>query len=743
MTQRISQPYVDFQSSDYWSIIAKYNKGNYIENYKRLKRVDYRALNIQRVTLSDHYKQSRVFEILTNIAHRSTLEPDAIFSDLHNLVNNTDLLFEAWGRIKNNKGAFTQGTNLTTADNINNTLIYKISEKIKTKTYKFAPVTRKYIPKPGKKEPRPLGIPNLEDRIVQQAIRMVLECIYEPVFERSNTNFGFRPGLGCHNAIAKIQAEGSGKVYAIEGDIKGAYDNVKFEKLIFILSKKIHDKNLLELIMNCLESGVMEDGVTHETTLGVPQGGIVSPLLFNIYMQEFDDYVNFEIQEIIKIKNQKENRKRKPAEKTWNTIRSRVYRERKALKQLLENRQYNELTEKEKEIAKNLTTKLRKSSIELVNTPYLDYRFRTINVSFTRYADDWILLTNADLDYTNEIKNSIAKWLKEYLFLELSEAKTKITQLTKRPSTPAKFLGFEIFIRNSRRISKYGTGLETSYNRTAGWNITIKPDYERILKRYSTDGFCTSSGKPTAKTAWTTLPDFEIVGRYNWKLSGIFNYYLPMISERRSITRIFYILYYSCLFTLARKHNQKITNFFKNKRCIIEFDARYETFFSNVSMNPDDLILYKQLKKHEQYGNYANWKAFQLKKRIELFQYLTLINNMQTIINRNYNKHKMGFNVPKFRKSDQAEKYLDINFVNWRTSYKLNSHCSICGATEDIQSHHIRHIKKGKVIGFAQILKQLNRRQITVCKNCHVKIHNGEYDGISLRDFYDLEQIIL
>lgn len=153
------------------------------------------------------------------------------------------------------------------------------------------------------------------DRVVQKAIAMILEAIYEPEFEALNRSFGFRPKKGVHDAIATITSTySSGKVTAIEGDIEAAYDTVDKQKLIDILSKKIKDRSFLGIIRDRLDYDFVE--VTPEgksrrrPKKGIPQGGIDSPYLFNIYLNELDKFVHKEIQEYVEKKNEKLSVKR-------------------------------------------------------------------------------------------------------------------------------------------------------------------------------------------------------------------------------------------------------------------------------------------------------------------------------------------------------------------------------------------------------------------------------------------------
>jgi retron-type reverse transcriptase len=147
------------------------------------------------------------------------------------------------------------------------------------------------IDKPGKKEKRPLGLPDFDDKIVQCAILILLEAAYENEFEKLNCNFGFRPNKDTNAAMEKINLEARFYQFGVEGDIDGAYNNVQHKILLENLSERFTDKKFLNLIKKGLECGYMLDFQSYPTLLGTPQGSICSPILFNIYMQPFDKYV--------------------------------------------------------------------------------------------------------------------------------------------------------------------------------------------------------------------------------------------------------------------------------------------------------------------------------------------------------------------------------------------------------------------------------------------------------------------
>jgi RNA-directed DNA polymerase len=220
-------------------------------------------------------------------------QPDHRFTNLYSLMH-----WEYWIRCAADKvlarpGSSTAGVDGKTRDKFlanYDKEIAKLVEGLKRKTYEPLPVRRTYIEK-GDGRQRPLGIPVLRDRIVQEALRAALDPIFESDF-RPNS-YGFRKGRCTMDAIAVMMPLFSGSVkffYVIEGDIKSYFDNVHHRKLLSLLKRRIADKDIIDLIWKFLKAGVMEDGLFARTENGVPQGGVISPLLANVYLHEFDKW---------------------------------------------------------------------------------------------------------------------------------------------------------------------------------------------------------------------------------------------------------------------------------------------------------------------------------------------------------------------------------------------------------------------------------------------------------------------
>lgn len=471
-------------------------------------------------------------EILTKLQENSKKNHDEVFTRLYRYLLRPDIYYVAYQHLYSNKGAGTKGVTDDTADGFSEIYIENIIEALKNEMYQPKPVRRTYIKKSNGKM-RPLGLPVFTDKLIQEAIRMILEAIYEPIF--SDYSHGFRPKRSCHTALAQIKKEFTGARWFIEGDIKGCFDNINHAILVEIINQKIKDARFLKLIRLFLKAGYMEDWKYHETYSGCPQGGIISPILANIYLNELDRHV-------MKIKKEFD-----VATKTRYTP---EYTKLVELRKRLHNKIKNSNgIEREK-----LIEEYKSATAQMLKLPAKQCDDKKIK--YVRYADDFLIAVNGNRQDCEKIKQELTEFISTTLKMELSQEKTLITH----SNTPARFLGYTVRVRRDQQIKPKGKFKTRSMNNKVELNIPFKDKIEKflflngIVKQRSDNGRL----EPIHRPQLLNRTDLEIVTIYNAELRGICNFY-GLASNFNKLIYFNYLMEYSCLKTLAGKHRSKVS----------------------------------------------------------------------------------------------------------------------------------------------------------------------------------------
>ncbi|MBE5077721.1 reverse transcriptase domain-containing protein [Anaerotignum lactatifermentans] len=471
-------------------------------------------------------------EILTKLQENSKKNHDEVFTRLYRYLLRPDIYYVAYQHLYSNKGAGTKGVTDDTADGFSEIYIENIIEALKNEMYQPKPVRRTYIKKSNGKM-RPLGLPIFTDKLIQEAIRMILEAIYEPIF--SDYSHGFRPKRSCHTALAQIKKEFTGARWFIEGDIKGCFDNINHAILVEIINQKIKDARFLKLIRLFLKAGYMEDWKYHETYSGCPQGGIISPILANIYLNELDRHV-------MKIK--------KELDLAIKAHYTPEYTKLVGLRKRLHNKIKNSNgIEREK-----LIEEYKSATAQMLKLPAKQCDDKKIK--YVRYADDFLIAVNVNRQDCEKIKQELTEFISTTLKMELSQEKTLITH----SNTPARFLGYTVRVRRDQQIKPKGKFKTRSMNNKVELNIPFKDKIEKflflngIVKQRSDNGRL----EPIHRPQLLNRTDLEIVTIYNAELRGICNFY-GLASNFNKLIYFNYLMEYSCLKTLAGKHRSKVS----------------------------------------------------------------------------------------------------------------------------------------------------------------------------------------
>ncbi|MBS5054126.1 reverse transcriptase domain-containing protein [Bacteroides sp.] len=477
------------------------------------------------------------------------------FERLYRILFNEELFYVAYQKIASNGGSTTKGSDGRSIDEMSLARIETLIASLKDESYQPHPSRRVHIPKKNGKT-RPLGIPAFEDKLVQEVVRMILEAIYEGHFE--TTSHGFRPKRSCHTALLHIQKTFSGAKWFIEGDIKGFFDNIDHDVLVGILRERISDDRFIRLIRKFLKAGYVEDWTFHNTYSGMPQGGIVSPILANIYLDKLDKYVKEYIRHFDM------GTKRRPGKESNDLANERKRTVRK-LKKVKDG------TEKAALVARLKAIEQERAAFPSGDEMDGSYR----RLKYIRYADDFILGVIGSKEQAQRIKEDIKSFLSESLALELSEEKTLITHTGKS----AKFLGYEITVtRNNHQRRDVQGRLRRTYGKRVRLNVSMATLRDKLLE-YGAMEIKLRNGKeiwkPKCRSGLIFNDDLEILDRYNRETVGFCNYYL--IANNCVVLHNFrYIMEYSMYKTFAGKYRSTVRKINKKYRLNKLFTVKYE-----------------------------------------------------------------------------------------------------------------------------------------------------------------------
>ena len=447
--------------------------------------------------------------------------------NIYRLLYNRNLYLRAYGRIYSNQGATTKGTTAETVDGMSLAKIDRIIDELRYERFRWTPVRRGNLPK-SNGGTRPLGLPTWTDKLLQEVIRMILDAYYEPQF--SDRSHGFRPGRGCHTALSNVVDYWTGVRWFVEGDIQGCFDNIDHDVLLSVLGEKLHDNRFLRLLKYLLTAGYIEDWKYGRTLSGTPQGGVVSPILANIYLDRLDKFVE---NVLIPAHTRGTARQKNPA---WTRLKNRAAYYRKK----------GDFT---------LATQLRKQMQHLPSVDPLDPDYRRLR--YVRYADDFVLGFSGPKADAEQIRESLGTFLRDSLKLELSKEKTLITHAT---SQAARFLGYELV--NQHANDQLDSNGKRKVNGRIGLRVPAKV-IEQHCHAYM------SNGKPVRRTGFHNDEDYTIVSRYQAEFRGIVQYYLLAYNVSH-FGRLQWVMGKSLAQTLANKHKTTSAKIFRRYKSTVQ-----------------------------------------------------------------------------------------------------------------------------------------------------------------------------
>jgi group II intron reverse transcriptase/maturase len=465
-------------------------------------------------------------------------------TDAYRLLYQRDLYLRAYGKLYRNQGAMSPGVTPETVDGMSLEKIETIIHALRQERYRWTPVRRTYVPKKNGQQ-RPLGLPTWSDKLLQEVIRSILEAYYEPQF--SARSHGFRPKRGCHTALRDVMQHGRATKWFIEGDLCACFERIDHSVLLNILRERFHDNRFLRLIGELLKAGYLEQWTFNATYSGVPQGGVVSPILSNIVLDRLDTYVETQL---IPAYTHGHRRRTNPP---YVALTKQAFAARK-------------------QGHWQRARRLRQQAQRLPSRDPNDPNFRRL--WYVRYADDMLLGLTGTKREAIAIKHALATFLRHELHLELNDEKTLVTHARDDHAT---FLGYEVHVLHAN--SKHDHRRQRCINGSIGLRVptqVLQAKRAKYLRR----------GKPKPLPQRSIDDAYSIVAQYQAEWRGIVQYY-RMAYNLHVLQGLKHTMEVSLVQTLARKYRTTCRTIYQRYGARIETeDGAYKVLRVTIEREP-------------------------------------------------------------------------------------------------------------------------------------------------------------
>jgi group II intron reverse transcriptase/maturase len=600
-----------------------------------------------------------------------------VFPTLRGILKQKELWFAAYIKLRRNAGSNTPGPDEEIITSLTQSRILELQKSVLEGQFTWTGVRQIMIPKPGKPgKLRPLGIPAINDRLVQEVLRTILEPIFEISFD--SQSFGFRPNRDCHTALKWVNTNMKDSVWFIEGDIKSDFPTIDHQVLMELIERRVNDNSILRLLRKGLKANVFQkplllqrqkDKPPQLSTLGTPQGGILSPMLSNIYLHELDLYM------------------RQISTEYRGLVQPAARRKNPAYQKLMRAGRKKEVRE------------LRLPRSDPFETGYA-------NCKYIRYADDFIVGVTGSRAMAEEIREKIRSFLSEKLKIELNMEKTALTHICRGIN----FLG-HIFRRRPLLTKQVMGGKAVSRRMSLH---TLDMDSARIVARLHLMGFCEKNGEPMPNFRYMSLPQAETNTKANAILRGLSNWARIAGNRRTAVARYAYIVRYSLAMMYAAKFKlHRVAAVFKvgGNDLSKPIGRRLKSVASGLGDVKLDGVLfsrYHKIPRREYAMLPKTWNP-------------AYIRNLENDIN-------FETLLATIKEAGRSVSTDPLIAAGWRLSRSLSRQgtpCDVCGSYDDVEMHHVNPLKNiPKSKSSLQRHKiSIARKRVPLCRKHHLERH--------------------